>query len=98
MELAHLPYKKGRSYEDYLGEAGLERLGKRKWRHHVNEAVRELKSAVQADYVVLGGGNARLLKKLSPGVRLGDNSNAFPGGYRLWSKVYNGASHERFVH
>ena len=98
MELAHLPYKKGRTYEDYVGLAGLERLGKTKWRHHVNAVVRQLKSAVQADYVVLGGGNAKLLKKLLPGTRLGDNSNAFRGGYRLWTKLYSGSTHERFVH
>ena len=98
MELAHLPYKKGRSYEDYVGLAGLERLGKKKWRRQVNEVVQQLKSAVQADYVVLGGGNARLLKKLPPGTRLGDNANAFQGGYRLWAKPYSGSAHERFVH
>jgi predicted NBD/HSP70 family sugar kinase len=98
MELAHLPYKKGRTYEDYLGLAGLERLGKKKWRHEVNEVVRQLKSALQADYVVLGGGNARLLKKLPPGTRLGDKSNAFQGGYRLWTERYGGSTHARFVH
>ncbi len=98
MELAHLPYKKGRTYEDYLGLAGLKRQGKKKWRRHVNDVVQQLKSALQADYVVLGGGNARLLKKLPPGARLGDNANAFEGGYRLWSKLYNRSSHERFVH
>lgn len=98
MELAHLPYKKGRSYEYYVGLAGLERLGKKKWRHQVNEVVRQLKSAVQADYVMLGGGNAKLLKKLPPGTRLGDNSNAFQGGYRLWTKRYSGSTHKRFVH
>jgi polyphosphate glucokinase len=98
IELAHLPYKKGRSYEDYVGLAGLERLGKKKWRHQVNEVVQQLKSAMQADYVVLGGGNARLLKKLPPCARLGDNSNAFQGGYRLWAKLYTGSIHKRFLH
>ncbi len=98
MELAHLPYKKGRAYEDYVGVAGLERLGKRKWRRHVNEVVQQLQSATQADYVVLGGGNARLLKKLPPGARPGNNSNAFQGGYRLWSRHGRGSTHERFVH
>ena len=98
MELAHLPYKKGRTYEDYVGLAGLERQGKKKWCRQVNEVVRQLKSAVQADYVVLGGGNARLLKTLPPGTRLGDNSNAFRGGYRLWNKLYGGSTHSRFAH
>lgn len=98
MELAHLPYKKGRTYEDYLGLDGLERQGKSKWRHQVTEVVKQLKSAVQADYVVLGGGNTRLLKQLPPGARLGDNSNAFQGGYRLWSDPFSGATQQRFVH
>jgi len=87
MELAHLPYKKGRTYEDYLGLAGLKRLGKRKWSRDVNEVVILLKTALEADYVVLGGGNAKLLKKLPPGTYLGDNANAFRGGYRLWSNT-----------
>jgi polyphosphate glucokinase len=86
MELAHLPYKKGRTYEDYVGLAGLKHSGKKKWRAHVADVVQKLKTALQADSVVLGGGNARLLKKLPPGVRLGDNANAFRGGFRLWKK------------
>jgi polyphosphate glucokinase len=86
MELAHLPYKNGRTYEDYVGLAGLKRLGKKKWRRHVNDVVQQLKEVLEADYVVLGGGNARLLKKLPPGSKVGDNANAFRGGLRLWSK------------
>jgi polyphosphate glucokinase len=86
MELAHLPYKNGRTYEDYVGLAGLERLGKKKWRKHVFDVTERLKSALEADYVVLGGGNARLMKKLPPGARLGDNANAVKGGLRLWDK------------
>ena len=89
MELAHLPYKNGRTYEDYVGLAGLKRLGKKKWRRHVNDVVKQLKTALEADYVVLGGGNARLLKKLPAGARLGDNTNAFRGGYRLWAKSHS---------
>ena len=89
MELAHLPYKNGRTYEDYVGLAGLKRLGKKKWRRHVNDVVKQLKTALEADYVVLGGGNSRLLKKLPRGARLGDNTNAFRGGYRLWAKSHS---------
>ena len=84
MELAHLPYKRGRTYEDYVGLRGLKRLGKKKWRECVFDVVARLKAALEADYVVLGGGNAKVLKKLPPGARLGDNTNAFRGGYRLW--------------
>ncbi|HLJ27605.1 MAG TPA: ROK family protein [Candidatus Angelobacter sp.] len=84
MELAHLPYKKGRTFEDYIGSAGLKRLGKKKWRHHVAGVVKRLKVALQVDYVVLGGGNIGLLKRLPSKACLGDNSNAFLGGSRLW--------------
>jgi len=84
MEMAHLPYKKGRTYEDYLGVRGLKRLGKKKWRKHVADVAEKLKNAVEADYVVLGGGNAKLLKKLPRGCRLGANANALSGGIRAW--------------
>jgi polyphosphate glucokinase len=84
MELAHLGYKKGKTYEDYLGLRGLERLGKKKWRRAVADVVEKLKSALGADYVVLGGGNIKKLKEVPPGARLGNNDNAFKGGFRLW--------------
>lgn len=86
MELAHLPYQKGRTYEDYVGIRGLRRLGKKKWRRHVMDVVKQLKAALEADYIVLGGGNAKLLKTLPHGAKLGDNNNAFRGGFRLWKK------------
>ena len=84
MELAHLTFKKGRSYEDYVGDAGRTRLGPKKWRHAVEQVVDQLRDALEADYVVLGGGNARKLKKLPKGARLGNNDFAFLGGFRLW--------------
>ena len=86
MELAHLPYKKGRTYEDYVGSRSLRRRGKRKWRKHVLDVTRRFKAAVEADYVVLGGGNVRLLRTLPRGVRRGRNANAFAGGFRLWQR------------
>jgi polyphosphate glucokinase len=85
MELAHLPYKHGKTYEDYLGERGYRRLGKKNWRRHVGEVVKLLRNALRPDYIVLGGGNVRLLKVLPSGARLGDNTNAFLGGARLWN-------------
>lgn len=86
MELAHLPYKKGRTYEDYVGLRGLERLGKKKWRRAVGDVAVRLKYALQAEDVVLGGGNAKLLKALPPDSRLVTNANAFVGGFRLWDQ------------
>jgi polyphosphate glucokinase len=84
MELAHLPYKKRGTYEDYVGRRGLERLGKKKWRRHVAQVAKRLQAALGAEDLVLGGGNAKLLRQPPPGARLVDNANAFTGGFRLW--------------
>lgn len=84
MELAHLPYKKGRTYEDFVGARGLKRLGGKKWRRTVNEVVVQLSTLLEADYVVIGGGNARKLKRLPKNARLGSNDFAFLGGFRIW--------------
>jgi polyphosphate glucokinase len=83
MELGHLPYKKA-TYEDYVGARGLDRLGKKRWRKHVFDVVDRLVAALEPDDVVLGGGNSRILTDLPPGCRLGDNSNAFRGGFLMW--------------
>ena len=85
MELAHLPYKKGRSFEDYVGAASLEKRGRAKWEERVHDVVGRLFAAFLPDYVVLGGGNASKLKRLPAHTVLGENSNAFTGGERLWS-------------
>ncbi len=87
MELAHLPYKKGRTFEDYLGIRGLKRLGKKKWRKQVAEVVETFRVALEADDIVLGGGNSKLLKALPAGCRLGNNATAITGGIRLWEKA-----------
>jgi polyphosphate glucokinase len=86
MELAHLPYKRGKTYEDYVGRRGMKRLGKKNWRRHVADIVERLKNALEVEYVVLGGGNIKYLKTLPPDTRLGDNQNAFAGGFRLWER------------
>jgi polyphosphate glucokinase len=91
MEIAHLPYKKGKTYEDYVGLRGLERLGKKKWRRKVSDVVEQLATALEAEDVVLGGGDAKKLDELPPHARLGDNANAFTGGYRLWDDAIAGA-------
>ena len=84
MEIGHLPYKKGRSFEDYVGNAGRKRLGNRKWRATVADVVARLRHAFVVDYVVLGGGNAKKLNDIPPDCRLGGNDRAFVGGVRLW--------------
>ena len=88
MELAHVPYKKGRTYEDYAGLRGLERLGKKRWRKHVADIIVSLQTALEVDDVVIGGGNAKLLKKLPRGARLGGNEHAFAGGFHLWNTAH----------
>jgi polyphosphate glucokinase len=84
MEIGHMPYKRGRTFEDYVGERGRERLGNKKWRKAVAEVVARLREVLEADYVVLGGGNVERLKELPEGARHGDNLNAFKGGLNLW--------------
>ena len=86
MELGHLPYRK-RTFEEYVGVAGLKRFGKRTWRKRVNDVVNRLRAALLPDYVVLGGGNAKKLKELPPTARLGSNENAFLGGFRFWEEM-----------
>jgi polyphosphate glucokinase len=90
MELAHLLYKNGKTYEDYLGLRGILRLGKKRWRRHVAKVTKILKDSLGADYVVLGGGNSKKLKELPPGAELGSNDNAFLGGLRLWQQATKG--------
>ena len=90
MELAHLPFKNGRTYEQHVGKAALEECGKKKWRRRVADVTSRLKAALVVDEVVLGGGNAKHLRTLPPGVRRGRNLQAFSGGYRLWNASARG--------
>src|SRR5262249_30185068 len=85
MELGHLPYKR-RTFEDYVGVRGYERLGKKKWRQHVAGGVARLMAALAPGYVTLGGGNVKKLEELPPDCRAGNNANAFLGGFRLWEE------------
>lgn len=87
LELAHLPYKKGKTYEEYVGLDGLERRGKKRWRESVLDVIERLKAALVCDYVLVGGGNAKLMKKLPSHVILGSNKNAIDGGLKLWQDL-----------
>lgn len=86
MEIGHLPYLK-KTYEDYVSERALKRMGKKKWRKHVADVIKRLTGALEPDEVIIGGGNARLLKDLPPHCRTGENANAFAGGFKLWEKA-----------
>ena len=84
LELGDLPYRNGSIIEDYLGKAGQARLGEKAWQRDVQHALAQLKKSLIADYVVLGGGNAKDLNEIPKGIELGHNRNAFLGGVRLW--------------
>jgi len=86
MELAHLPYRDGRTFEQWVGAAALKRMGRKKWQRVVDDVLRRLLAALEPDYVMLGGGNADKIGRLPRKVRLGVNANAFEGGFRLWKK------------
>lgn len=98
LELAHLPYKRGRTFEQYVGEEGREQAGSQKWRRSVIDVVSRLHVAMQSDSVLLGGGNARRLEKtiekFPPGTRLGSNADAMRGGVRLWAEARDRAGVE----
>lgn len=86
LELAHMPYRKGGTYEDFVGERGLKKLGKKKWARHVTAVIEILRHGLQADHVVLGGGQTKKLEKAPDGVTIGTNENAVIGGVRLWDE------------
>jgi hemoglobin-like flavoprotein len=83
LELGDLPYEGG-IIEEVLGKPGLELLGKKIWQREVHFCVDQLRRSLIADYVVLGGGNAKFLSELPPDSELGHNRNAYLGGVRMW--------------
>jgi polyphosphate glucokinase len=85
LELGQLPYKRGESLGEALGRQGMKRLGRAAWRRAVTDVASALLKAFLADSVVIGGGNAKKLKELPPGVRQSHNLTAFRGGFRLWN-------------
>lgn len=86
LELGSLHYQSEELISDVVGRRGLKRLGKNQWRDIVIDLINDFATAFVVDYVVVGGGNAKLLKDvLPPGARLGHNQTAFRGGFRLWS-------------
>jgi polyphosphate glucokinase len=92
MELSHLPYRNGHSYEDHVSERARKRRGNKQWRRDVEQVLKDLRLALLPDYVVLGGGNVAHLKRLPPQTRRGSNADAFTGGFRLWQREHATAS------
>ncbi|MFZ4698117.1 MAG: ROK family protein [Phycisphaerales bacterium] len=91
LELAHMPYRKGKTFEDFVGLRGLKKLGKKRWRKQVSDVCDILYAALLPDEIVIGGGNVKNLKELPDHCRAGDNANAFEGGFRLWQKDWASA-------
>jgi predicted NBD/HSP70 family sugar kinase len=88
LELGHLPFRK-KTLEDYVSKRALKKDGKEKWQATVFEVVERFTSALQPDYVVLGGGAADDLDRLPPDTRRGGNELAFEGGFRLWEPEWD---------
>lgn len=88
LELGHAPYKNGKTYEDYVNDEALKKLGHKKWRKRVSEIVEELEPIWNWRVLYLGGGNSRLLHAgdLPPNVRIAPNSAGLTGGIALWRK------------
>jgi polyphosphate glucokinase len=86
MELGHLPFRT-KTYEDYVGAAACERLGRTRWRRNVVDVIEFFRTALEPDDVVVGGGAVEELEELPDGVRRGDNANAFRGGFLLWDET-----------
>jgi hypothetical protein len=84
LELSELPYLTEGTIEDRVGKTGLKEIGRKIWQEDVERILTQLQRAFVVDYIVLGGGNAKLLEQLPPGVELGHNRNAYLGGQRLW--------------
>ena len=91
LELAHMPYRKGRTFEDYVGKRGIKRMGRKRWRKHVAAVVEILRAGLQADDVVIGGGEAQGLNRLPRDTRLVGGDNAILGGLRIWVDPKNRA-------
>lgn len=90
-EIAHMPYRHGKTYEEVVGEAALEEDGKKEWRKNVLDVAEVLKNGLLPDYIILGGGNVKKFKDDDPlpsYCRRGDNANAFMGGFRMWDSEW----------
>ena len=92
LELGHLPFRR-RTFEEYVSRDARRKHGRKKWQAAVFETVERLRGAIDTDYVVLGGGEAKELDELPPGCRLGENDNAFVGGFRLWEPEWIERTH-----
>ncbi|HLG70861.1 MAG TPA: ROK family protein [Chloroflexota bacterium] len=86
LELGHAPFKNGKTYEEFVSDATLKKIGHKKWRKRVTELVEKLEPIWNWRVLYLGGGNARLLKEeeLPANVRIASNAAGLTGGVALW--------------
>ena len=86
LELGHHPFKNGKTYEELVGKAAFEKLGKKRWRKHVREALAQLEPIFNYRMIYLGGGNAQHLKRsdLPKNARITSNVAGLLGGIALW--------------
>jgi polyphosphate glucokinase len=81
------PVRKGKSYDQYIGHAALESVGKRHWNRRVQRSISILKTVVNYDTLYLGGGNAKLIRPPLPDdVKIVSNEAGLTGGVRLWDR------------
>ena len=88
LEIAHLPFKKGRTYDEMLGDGNRKQIGAKKWNKLVKEAIKNMRTMVNFDHLYVGGGNAKRIESTLPkGVSLVDNSAGILGGIKLWDDI-----------
>jgi polyphosphate glucokinase len=87
LELAHHPFAKGKTYDDYVGERGLEKEGLEKWNRRMKKVFKVLKTVINYDTLYIGGGNSDKLNfKLDKNMKIVTNQDGIKGGSRLWLK------------
>ncbi len=93
LELSHHPFRKGQTYEEQLGNAALEEIGKRRWNRRVQKAIETLRILTNFTRLYIGGGNARCIKfQLPPDVKLVSNELGMKGGIWLWKERSPGST------
>lgn len=89
LELAHHPFAEGRTYEQWLGQSSLDRLGQETWLEWLDKAIEQIRNTFNFDVLYLGGGNARILdpEKMPADVRIVPNVAGLLGGIALWTDM-----------
>ena len=87
LELGHHQFRKGETYEEELGRASYDKLGKKRWNSRLEKAIASLEHAFNYDYLYIGGGNAsKITFELPPNVKTVPNISGILGGIALWQE------------